>query len=356
MEAQAAQFCKKPLVPAGFNSVWQERLYRFCLIAGLGPRARFLARLAETASQGAWHAKRSDNDRGINAGSPLEFSLRSGRSGDVNFASVVGTDAMPASERLLLGVESAVLLEQALKEKSPPVFFSLKYPIQSWLSEQNHGYGRFGSYIGMRLGRNEWKLNLYLDLFARRYNREALESWAALMETCGVNFRYPHYLAELIDVATPSMGCILVDSNGTVGSRLYWRMREYTHETMERVCSVFHIAGEVHRSIEHIIQQASDDKCPRHLTVGFVHETPVADGRLGFYSTAPSRWACTIRKRQQIQRLWQAYGGQPLALSRVWQLAGGWRRDSILPTLTIIGADADDQGVRGLSAYFCPKI
>lgn len=354
METAVAQFSKKPLVSAGPGSAWQERLYRFCLMGGLGPRARFLARLAETASQGAWEAELSGRNRGINAGSPLEISLRSNRPDAVNFATLVGTNAIPASERLRLGIESAALLEGTLDER-PPTILPLKQPIESWLSERHHDYGRFGAYIGMNLSRSSWKLNLYVDLFARRYNREGLEQWASLMQRCGFDLHYPPPPPELIDVATPSMGCIVVDSVGKLSWRLYWRMREYTQEAMNRVCGIFCVDTEARRSVEHIIQRASDNKRPQGLTVGFIHQTPTAVGRLGFYSTAPSRWACTPKKRQQIQRLWQDYGGQPLALSRAWQLADGCRNNSILPTLTIFGADVVGKEVRGLGAYFCPK-
>lgn len=355
MGAYAAKLSEKPMVPEGSESALQERLYRLCLMGGLGPRARFLARLAETACRGAWDGELAGKNRGINAGSPLEFSLRSNKCSGVNFATVVGTDALPAYERLRLGMDSAEMLERSLEETRPSIVSSLKDPIHSWLTEQKHDYGGFGSYIGMSLNRSSWKLKLYLDLFARRYSRDGLVHWADLMRRCGADFHYAESVAGLCDIATPSMGCIVLDKSGTASWRLYWRLREYSHKTMERVCAVFHVNEQARCSVEHIIQQSSGHHRSQKLTVGFVHETPVTDGRLGFYSTAPSRWACTPRKRQQIQRLWQEFGGQPLVLNRTWQLASSGRSNSVLPTLTIIGADVRDETVRGLSAYFCPN-
>ena len=339
----------------GSNSYFWERLYKYALIGGLGSRSGILADQLEIASNGGWKdfgAK--NNNLGINAGSPLEFSLRSTGSG-VNIATLVGTGAMDSNRRFRLGVNAASVLESLLSNGRLSNFSTLQSPIELWLSRQESCYGKFGSFLGLRVDENTWKINLYVDLFAHSSSEKSKASWQSLIKLCGLDSYFPEAVTSLHEIAKPSMGCIICDSKGDIHHRLYWRIHSNYPSVMNTLYRFLYLDEGLCEALNDINRQVSNNYFPKRQVSGFVHSTSYSDRvntNFGFYSTSPSQWADTDKKKQQVYQLWQMFGGDPLRLSRVWQLASGQSPNKYQPALTIFGVDVSEAKVSGLSAYF----
>ncbi len=343
----------------------RRHLYHLALANGLGGEGKRIVDSICHASSGAWQVSKRSDGSGINGGGPLEISVRSDSPGTLRYASCVGLPELSPMHRLQLGIDA---FESCLNCYIAGVEQAQDFitPLKLWRQQLDAARGRFGCYLGGCHAPAGSRVKLYIDLFSSGNARLGLHHAQRLMAMYGQDEEREGALfssasmdvmEQLFEIAIPRMLSMEWSTQKKNFSfKLYWRFLN-GRVSPERVCNMLSADPQFGMDVSDAFRISSggfySDRMP---TAGFVHAWPwAAQGAVGFYSMAPSRWARTPKKKEAIMALWQAWGGDQKTLDRTWKLAKGRAHQTTqVPTLTLLGLAEKPGGERTVSAYFNP--
>ncbi|BFM14600.1 hypothetical protein R50073_07830 [Maricurvus nonylphenolicus] len=321
-------------MPSG-EDIRRQLLYKLVLTGDLQKKAsqtfgemNNLCRILSQSSQGAWNfSSQQGKASSVNGASPLEISL-STRDNALRFCSCVGLPGQSPYQRQLLAIDQAETISRQLMPVIPDSLQHGWHQLRQWsqkhAEQQTKQTNGFGAYLGFSLSKQSLRIKLYLDLIAQEKHK-ALSNWQDLLQRLNISDN-----AEMENLlnrhSTPSMGFIEWNAAGHYHCRLYRQLDNPQHNNDFSAVLLPLGLDELHKKASTVFTQACQGWPSIGVPAGLVYPSDWDGSSMGLYSASPSRQLCTSQKKTRLATLWQAFGGDTLALQRYWALIEHCRR------------------------------